>query len=172
MALHLCGLGGGASLSWATAQPHHFASPASERRPNPWCKQSARADGSCNVAARFRLRCGLGCFDRNGGASATCTRSGWRKHQGSYCGRGPGRSGASGCPALGGTLHEPLSSTRVGPSLYPGPSCGCGIASGSRWLACNALDRKSTRLNSSHVKNSYAVFCLIKKNYSSDQKDT
>src|SRR5690625_6133516 len=27
-----------------------------------------------------------------------------------------------------------------------------------------ALDRKSTRLNSSHVANSYAVFCLKKKN--------
>src|SRR5690606_42161379 len=26
-----------------------------------------------------------------------------------------------------------------------------------------ALDRKSTRLNSSHVKNSYAVFCFEKK---------
>src|SRR5690606_42066509 len=26
-----------------------------------------------------------------------------------------------------------------------------------------ALDRKSTRLNSSHVKNSYAVFCLKQK---------
>src|SRR5690606_41082267 len=29
-----------------------------------------------------------------------------------------------------------------------------------------SLDRKSTRLNSSHVKNSYAVFCLKKKNTS------
>src|SRR5690606_41666566 len=28
----------------------------------------------------------------------------------------------------------------------------------------HALDRKSTRLNSSHVKISYAVFCLKKKN--------
>src|SRR5690606_40952275 len=28
------------------------------------------------------------------------------------------------------------------------------------------LDRKSTRLNSSHVKISYAVFCLKKKNHS------
>src|SRR5690606_39507934 len=28
-----------------------------------------------------------------------------------------------------------------------------------------ALDRKSTRLNSSHVKTSYAVFCLEKKAY-------
>src|SRR5690606_36568878 len=29
------------------------------------------------------------------------------------------------------------------------------------------LDRKSTRLNSSHVKISYAVFCLKKKNHTS-----
>src|SRR5690554_7226891 len=28
----------------------------------------------------------------------------------------------------------------------------------------NGLDRKSTRLNSSHVRISYAVFCLRKKN--------
>src|SRR5690606_39490723 len=28
---------------------------------------------------------------------------------------------------------------------------------------CHHLDRKSTRLNSSHVKISYAVFCLKKK---------
>src|SRR5690606_39359609 len=35
-----------------------------------------------------------------------------------------------------------------------------------RWvstLAKQAIDRKSTRLNSSHVKISYAVFCLKKK---------
>src|SRR5690606_41137972 len=30
-------------------------------------------------------------------------------------------------------------------------------------IARLGLDRKSTRLNSSHVKNSYAVFCLKKK---------
>src|SRR5690606_41545953 len=29
---------------------------------------------------------------------------------------------------------------------------------------CSPIDRKSTRLNSSHVKISYAVFCLKKKN--------
>src|SRR5690606_41821666 len=35
---------------------------------------------------------------------------------------------------------------------------------GQRPLAqCRPLDRKSTRLNSSHVKISYAVFCLKKK---------
>src|SRR5690606_41796831 len=31
-------------------------------------------------------------------------------------------------------------------------------------LTSSSLDRKSTRLNSSHVKISYAVFCLKKKN--------
>src|SRR5690606_40074630 len=31
-------------------------------------------------------------------------------------------------------------------------------------LCCKRIDRKSTRLNSSHVKISYAVFCLKKKN--------
>src|SRR3712207_8308872 len=40
------------------------------------------------------------------------------------------------------------------------PSCGCGkIYDGS-------LDRKSTRLNSSHANISYAVFCLKKKKHS------
>src|SRR5690606_41473542 len=34
----------------------------------------------------------------------------------------------------------------------------------ARYQMYHALDRKSTRLNSSHVKISYAVFCLKKKN--------
>src|SRR5690349_23504589 len=33
-----------------------------------------------------------------------------------------------------------------------------------RWRDINHIDRKSTRLNSSHVEISYAVFCLKKKN--------
>src|SRR5699024_11933789 len=32
-----------------------------------------------------------------------------------------------------------------------------------RWLRLSTTDRKSTRLNSSHVSSSYAVFCLKKK---------
>src|SRR5690606_41802428 len=36
-------------------------------------------------------------------------------------------------------------------------------AAGLRPLVTAAIDRKSTRLNSSHVKISYAVFCLKKK---------
>src|SRR5699024_12816813 len=31
------------------------------------------------------------------------------------------------------------------------------------WHMCSRVDRKSTRLNSSHVSISYAVFCLKKK---------
>src|SRR5437868_9837362 len=34
---------------------------------------------------------------------------------------------------------------------------------GKRFDGLEVLDRKSTRLNSSHVSNSYAVFCLKKK---------
>src|ERR1035441_10958636 len=33
------------------------------------------------------------------------------------------------------------------------------------WQAVRSPDRKSTRLNSSHLGISYAVFCLKKKNY-------
>src|SRR5699024_12574483 len=34
---------------------------------------------------------------------------------------------------------------------------------GCTWWDCESRDRKSTRLNSSHVSISYAVFCLKKK---------
>src|SRR3989442_11877388 len=34
---------------------------------------------------------------------------------------------------------------------------------GQHWTAHTVTDRKSTRLNSSHVRISYAVFCLKKK---------
>src|SRR5438874_6422550 len=38
-----------------------------------------------------------------------------------------------------------------------------GFANFGRNILCPAIDRKSTRLNSSHVEISYAVFCLKKK---------
>src|SRR5437773_9118103 len=34
-----------------------------------------------------------------------------------------------------------------------------------QWVALLSLDRKSTRLNSSHITISYAVFCLKKKKH-------
>src|SRR5258707_7299867 len=42
-------------------------------------------------------------------------------------------------------------------------SLGATAAGARRVVALRALDRKSTRLNSSHANISYAVFCLKKK---------
>src|SRR5690606_41858042 len=39
----------------------------------------------------------------------------------------------------------------------------CSFGQLNAQISCDRLDRKSTRLNSSHVKISYAVFCLKKK---------
>src|SRR5437868_12656931 len=52
--------------------------------------------------------------------------------------------------------------TRGGKQAYraPGPACQ---RRGKRLHARRWQDRKSTRLNSSHVSISYAVFCLKKK---------
>src|SRR5690606_40463399 len=71
--------------------------------------------------------------------------------------------------------HWPHStrSRRSSPARADGPiaSCPCRPGfrpPGSRWRRPappgHPRDRKSTRLNSSHVKISYAVFCLKKKN--------
>src|SRR5688572_31856436 len=51
-------------------------------------------------------------------------------------------------------IHEVLDDLREAAA----PQYRVPIASG-----CNPLDRKSTRLNSSHSQISYAVFCLKKK---------
>src|SRR5690606_40976706 len=47
-----------------------------------------------------------------------------------------------------------------GPNCPACPTCNDGIQNGGE---TGVEDRKSTRLNSSHVKISYAVFCLKKK---------
>src|SRR5207302_11064248 len=54
-----------------------------------------------------------------------------------------------------GRAHRRRAAAPGGDGLRPG-------APARRW-ARQAEDRKSTRLNSSHVKISYAVFCLKKK---------
>src|SRR3712207_9144856 len=50
-------------------------------------------------------------------------------------------------------------------ALRPGPltSTTASAKAGLRAIARRWLDRKSTRLNSSHANISYAVFCLTKK---------
>src|SRR5690606_41127907 len=44
-----------------------------------------------------------------------------------------------------------------------GPQAAADIVFKRAFRVVGGLDRKSTRLNSSHVKTSYAVFCLKKK---------
>src|SRR5207253_9166608 len=50
-------------------------------------------------------------------------------------------------------------------ATWSGASSGeaCPTPGNSTRMGCLQLDRKSTRLNSSHVAISYAVFCLKKK---------
>src|SRR3712207_7161126 len=67
----------------------------------------------------------------------------------SVAGRRPAAAARLGGPAASG---ERL--TRGGPAVPP---------PGSGGSAPQVLDRKSTRLNSSHANISYAVFCLKKK---------
>src|SRR5690606_40713671 len=58
----------------------------------------------------------------------------------------------------GGGVGDPFKHKGTGDQKAPLAQCGCGRGQGRR-----GGDRKSTRLNSSHVKISYAVFCLKKK---------
>src|SRR5438874_9929580 len=70
------------------------------------------------------------------------------------------------------SLHDalPISSlTSSAPIFSQGSSSSISLAIDTPSLVmvganCSLVDRKSTRLNSSHVEISYAVFCLKKKN--------
>src|SRR2546429_5276520 len=53
------------------------------------------------------------------------------------------------------------------PHSYGYPSCASDVLSGP--FGIRILDRKSTRLNSSHGYISYAVFCLKKKERSEER---
>src|SRR5207249_6503917 len=79
--------------------------------------------------------------------------SGWPKYQKRCCHR-------SGSPPPDG-LNQLVPSVRSKRSIAT-PEVRTGSASRSR-IAVMKRDRKSTRLNSSHVSISYAVFCLKKK---------
>src|SRR5256885_8978121 len=75
---------------------------------------------------------------------------------------------------LRGHLGERL---EIGDPLRPGflrrDARGCGEVRLLADLAADALrDRKSTRLNSSHLVISYAVFCLKKKKYNTHSLHT
>src|SRR5438874_7172975 len=64
-----------------------------------------------------------------------------------------------------GTSH---SRSKDGRSTHRGPSITRKRS--SRSCGITASDRKSTRLNSSHVEISYAVFCLKKKKKKNNKK--
>src|SRR3989442_5581753 len=63
------------------------------------------------------------------------------------------------------TLFRSATSMTCGDSAATAttPTSAVVAAPGHR-IRCSAGDRKTTRLNSSHVRISYAVFCLKKKN--------
>src|SRR5690606_13494303 len=67
--------------------------------------------------------------------------------------------------SIGHDLGDPDYFLRRKPDFFA--FCNAGGAERPCFRASKILDRKSTRLNSSHVKISYAVFCLKKKNANS-----
>src|SRR5690606_41657107 len=96
------------------------------------------------------------------------------RHGSAAGGRGPS-PGAGPAPA--GLVDAPCGARgcgaggRRGGNVALGTPMDCAVVAGSPRgarsgrvrLRARADDRKSTRLNSSHVKISYAVFCLKKK---------
>src|SRR3712207_7834804 len=64
-----------------------------------------------------------------------------------------------------GTTRPPSGDPTDGDGLIASDGDGDGLVRPVRRRPVRGrLDRKSTRLNSSHANNSYAVFCLKKKN--------
>src|SRR5690606_41972958 len=130
---------------------------------------------------------------RGGGGAAGPASGGASSGGAVASGGGGGAGGApssGGTSGAGGSGEEPASGGSGGGS--GDPTCDIGIGDGSEpevltlsgntfahdptmikvgstyyryWTGDHipAADRKSTRLNSSHVKSSYAVFCLKKK---------
>src|SRR5436853_2728380 len=76
------------------------------------------------------------------------------------------RSGRRGLE--GGAARRRFGAGRVGASAVARRACvvrlaGARVRRGGRRVRADPADRKSTRLNSSHLGISYAVFCLKKK---------
>src|SRR5699024_11733984 len=98
------------------------------------------------------------------GRAAARTAGGAPQVPGGAGGGAGGRLGVAGQTELGGrgladrkgAGIEDLLGDAVGErGDVPGERCAAGFEGGA-----GDLDRKSTRLNSSHVSSSYAVFCL------------
>src|SRR5204863_10021202 len=89
-------------------------------------------------------------------------------------GKGPERRDSSRCDPHTGSDVVSCESSRIvrrrdcGASAETGPKYRHARTHATR-ARCQCRDRKSTRLNSSHVEISYAVFCLKKKKKRSNQ---
>src|SRR2546430_12353636 len=70
------------------------------------------------------------------------------------------RSHLTAALPLGEVDDQPLDGGREGPRLG---TAGLREQRDEVWMPRQEIDRKSTRLNSSHSQISYAVFCLKKK---------
>jgi len=66
------------------------------------------------------------------------------------------------------TCALPICCTRIGVRKFTGPVINVRDVSYGIRCMCMYIDRKSTRLNSSHITISYAVFCLKKKKKNCD----
>src|SRR5690625_3685074 len=69
------------------------------------------------------------------------------------------------------TLAQEAEMLRASVGKWMKPTYPAGRIGGTLMRAAGIRDRKSTRLNSSHVAISYAVFCLKKKKRESSYKD-
>src|SRR5690554_7706751 len=82
------------------------------------------------------------------------------------CSSGPARSSRSGESGWRDNPHQSDRYKKHSILLRSTALSGPPAEQRSHWHCCASAtsDRKSTRLNSSHVRISYAVFCLKKKN--------
>src|SRR5207245_8444543 len=72
----------------------------------------------------------------------------------------------------GAGMKIPLAKIAYTRSGDKGDTANIGVIAYDADVSCVALDRKSTRLNSSHGSISYAVFCLKKKKTTNTMKKT
>src|SRR5215813_6397753 len=136
---------------------HQRAGPGSPRR-RRWltaCGHRARA-GMRGPGTRTRI--GLDNPDRRGRQTGQPRPRPWRPPAAHHRGRRDPRGRWT--PAL---LHHQRRPADAAPGHRPGRDQGMGGLVRRRRAHPRPGDRKSTRLNSSHVRISYAVFCLKKK---------
>src|SRR6266496_3320659 len=97
------------------------------------------------------------------GTPALSTVAGWRgATKKSIC----GRCWRSSCTRNTTAVGRPNTRSAARASTV---ACFDSFHSTANWSGAPTIDRKSTRLNSSHVEISYAVFCLKKKKKQKDE---